>query len=614
MDLSQLHFAYPAWFYSLLFIPVIWAVFFLYYQKKQPQHQLEKFIDKHLIPFLLIDHTHEIKKVWSHLFIWTIVWSCLVLALAGPRWNYREINTYTRDQSLAVLLDLSESMNAKDIHPSRLVRAKQKIEDLLNLSRGVKIGLVAFAADPHMIVPMTEDKETIRHLLPSLDTDLVYVQGSRLAPALEMSAKMLENEPGSNKAIVVITDGGFEDASAIQTVKKIAEKGIAIYTLGVGTLEGAPLNDRHGAAIKKNGATLLSKLEKEKLREISKQGRGRYFDADHSEQVALIFDDLAKRSDIQEETHKTQRFWEEHFYLFLIPVIPFFFWWFRKGFIFASLLVFVAPIPSEASLRDYFYNPEQQAGQAYAAENYPAAAEGFQDPYKKGVAYYRQGDYKAAEEMFRQSTRPEVASGAAYNLGNTLVQQNKLQDAIKAYEDVLKKWPEHTRAKENLELVKKMLEQQEQQKQEDNQNSKDNSEQQKNQQDKQQNEENKQKDESSNTHDNENQKQEQTKQDSDPDQKENRDSDKQESNKSKESPQQDSEEDHSPGAEKEKEKQSERQSPPQKEKEKPMRRSQEDLDADLWLDQIKNDQKTFLKNKFYLESKKNGTKEEVDPW
>ena len=83
-----------------------------------------------------------------------------------------------------------------------------------------------------MIVPMTEDKETIRHLLPSLDTDLVYVQGSKLAPALEMAAAMLENEPGNNKAIVVISDGGFEDASAIHTAKRLAEKGILLYAIG----------------------------------------------------------------------------------------------------------------------------------------------------------------------------------------------------------------------------------------------------------------------------------------------------------------------------------------------------------------------------------------------
>lgn len=597
MDLNQLHFAHPFWLLTLLAIPLVWGLFFLYYREQQPLHQLEKFIDKHLIPYLLVGGGHKKKKLWTPLLFWSLVWSCLGLALAGPRWDFREIATFTYDQSLTILLDLSESMNANDVPPSRLGRAKQKVEDLLNMSKGVKIGLIAFAADPHMIMPMTEDKETIRHLLPSLDTDLVYVQGSKLTPALEMAATMLENEPGNNKAIAVISDGGFEDTSAIHTAKRLAEKGIVLYTIGVGTLEGAPLKDRQGSVVKKNGSPIISKLEKEKFSEISKIGHGRYFDADHSEQVALIFEDLEKRSDVKQEAHKTQRFWEEHFYLFLLPVLPFFLWWYRRGYIFALLLFM--PTYSQASLSSYFYNSEQQANQAYENEDYTTAGHAFQDPYRKGVAYYRMGDYAAAEEMFRLSARPEVASRAAYNLGNALVQQNKLQDAIAAYEEVLEKWPDHKHAKENLELVKKMLEQQEQQQQEE-----------KNKQNQQQQE---QKENSSQKQDTEKPSEEQSQKDSTSEDKKADNDQKQESFDSEKSPQ-------NPSEEKDSQDEAEAQQPqeqtlsPQQEREKPTPRSQQDLDADLWLDQIKNDPKTFLKNKFFLESKKNGTKEEVDPW
>lgn len=511
------------WFWALLAIPLALGLY--YFSKHRFLHQLEKFIDKHLIPHLLIGEKEKKKKLWTGVLLWSFVWSLLVIALAGPRWDFREIDTYTRDQSLAILLDLSESMNAEDISPSRLGRAKQKIEDLLNKAKDAKIGLIAFAADPHMIVPITEDIETIRHLLPTLNTDLVYVQGSKLTPALEMAATMLDNEPGDSKAIVVISDGGFEDGSAIHTAKKLAVKGIIIYAIGIGTTDGAPLKDRKRAIIKKNGSIILSKLEKEKFKEISKMGQGRYFDAGHSEQVSIIFDDLEKRSDVQQKTHKTKRFWEDHFYLFLLPVLPFYLLWYRRGSIFALLLVFFTPACSEA----LFYNQEQRAGQAYDQGDYEAACEGFSDPYRKGVAYYRKGDYKTAEEMFRQSTKQE----APYNLGNALALQNKLQEAAAAYEAVLEKYPHHTKAKENLEVIKKMLEQQQEEQQPEEQ-----------QQEKKENE---------------NQEQ-------------------------------------------------------QNEKETPEPRSQEDQDADLWLDQIKNDPQSFLKNKFYLESKKNGTKEEVDPW
>lgn len=607
MDISQLHFSHPLWFWAFLALPLAWGLFAFCYRGRQPFHQLEKFIDKHLIPYLLHGGENKKKKLWTHLLVWSLVWSFLVIALAGPRWDFREVDTYTRDQNLAILLDLSESMNAKDIAPSRLGRAKQKIEDLLRLSTGVKIGLIAFAADPHMIVPMTEDKETVRYLLPSLDTDLVYVQGSRLAPALEMANAMLENEPGSNKAVVVISDGGFEDASAIYTAKNLSEKGIVLYAMGVGSQEGSLLKDRQGAVVKKNGSPMISRLEKEKLREISKIGRGRYFDADHSEQVALIFEDLEKRSDVQRESHKTHRFWEEHFYLFLLPVLPFFLWWYRRGGIFALFLFCLMPDCSEASLSSYFYNAEQRAEQAYANEDYAAAGHDFQDPYRKGVAYYRMGDYSAAEEMFRQSTRPEVASCSAYNLGNALVHQNRLRDAITAYEEVLEKWPDHNQAMENLELVKKMLEQQEPPQHEEKQDPQDGQEESKSQRDQKQGDNASQKDDPQQQSDKQPQ--------NDPASAE-KEAEQEQKNQKQEEPVREE-----PSQEKEPPQANEDSSLPQEqtlaarpEKEKPAPRSQEDLDADLWLNQMKNDPKSFLRNKFYLESKKNGTKEEINPW
>jgi Ca-activated chloride channel family protein len=261
--------------------------------------------------------------------------------------------------------------------------------------------------------------------------------------------------------------------------------------------------------------------------------------------------------------------------------------------------MFFAFIPNytQASLSSYFYNSDQQANQAYENGDYATAGKTFQDPYKKGVAYYRMGDYSAAEEMFRLSIRPEVASSAAYNLGNALAQQNRLQDAITAYEDVLKKWPDHKQAKENLELLKKMLQQEEQQ-QKDDQNNQNDSDQQKNEQNQQQQKEN-----SSPQEDSKEQPKDQPQKDSNSDEQRAGNTQKQENTAKEESPQDNLDT-----------KQQEQTTAPQQEKEKPIKRSQEDLDADLWLSQIKNDSKSFLKNKFYLESKKNGTKEEVDPW
>lgn len=463
MDLNHFHFTYPLWLWAGIMIPIMWVLYFLYFQSHQSIHQLEKFIDRHLLPYLLTSSNKK-RFLWRPLFLWSCVWLGLTLALAGPRWDYREIDTFSRDQQLVILLDLSKSMTAGDIQPSRLIRAKQKIEDLLNLSQGTKIGLIAFAADPHMIAPITDDLKTIQHLLPALDHELIYVQGSRLSSALTMASTMLDAEPGSNKALLIISDGGFEDASAITTAKKLADRGIAIYTMGIGTDQGAPLKDLQGNVLKKNGVPVLSKLEKNKLYEISKIGNGRYLEADYTGQSEVsLLQDLEKRGELQLNISKKNRFWNEYFYLALFPILPIVLLWFRKGALIILPWIFLShPAVTEASLSDYFVNSEERAKRIFDESEYETAAHEFQDPFRKGVSYYKAGDFPKAEEMFRLSTRPEVSSSAHYNLGNALAHQDKLEEAINAYEEVLKEWPDHIQAKENLDLLKKLKEQQKQ--------------------------------------------------------------------------------------------------------------------------------------------------------
>jgi Ca-activated chloride channel family protein len=522
-------------------------------------------------------------------------------------------------------------MNAKDIKPTRLIRAKQKIEDFLNRSQGVKIGLIAFAADPHMITPLTEDKETIRHLLPSLNTDLVYVQGSRLSSALEMASAMLESEPGNNKALLVISDGGFEDASAIAVAKKLVEKGIIIHAMGVGTPEGAPMHDRKGNVVKKNGNPILATLDKDKLMGVAVAGNGHYLEARYdSEPETIIFTQLEKNADTQINENKKRKFWDERFYLFIFPSLPFLLWWFRRGYLFAILLIFISPTfgVEATDVKSFFKNSEEIGKDALENGDYETAVLKFQDPYKKGVCCYRAGQYAEAEKLFRESCREEVASQAAYNLGNTLVQQQKLKEALEAYEEVLKRWPDHTKARENLEIVKQMLQQQNQedsQQQKSDQQSDSNSQQnssdksndhenqegQKSDQDQQngnQDKPNPNQNESSSNQDKHNSKQDKSSSNQD---ESNSNQEEQNFNQDKQNPNQEEQASNQDSQELRDSQIEEKSGSEQKGK---ASKTQKDLDADVWLNRITNDQSTFLKNKFYIESKKNGTKEGIDPW
>jgi len=619
---ENLHFAYPIYLWALLAIPLVSLFCFFFCRRKHQPHQLEKFIDSHLLPYLLRNPSSKKGSLFKYLFLWSLVWSLLTLAIAGPRWSFREMETFSKDQSLVVLLDLSKSMDASDVKPSRLILARQKIEDLINASKGVKIGLIAFAADPHMIIPLTEDKEAIRHLLPTLDTDLVYKQGSKLAPALDMASDMLDAEPGSNKAVVVVSDGGFEDASALVTAKKLAGRGIVIHTVGVGTIEGSPLKYQAGNVVKRNGVPILSKLDIERLVAITKIGNGTSFGASHLDQsVPVILKELDSRAEAQVALGKKDRFWDEYFYLLIIPALPILLWWFKRGAIVAMVSIMLFPsFNLQADVADHFKNSEELGKQALDCGDYETATHQFQDPYRKGVAYYKAGRFAEAAELFKQSDRPEVTSSAAYNLGNAFAQQHKYKEAITAYENVLKQWPDHAKAKENLEIVKKLQEEEQQQgdgDSEDEQQNDDSQEDQKNQdnenQDKQEKEDNNQddSDDSDNKNEEDNQdSQEQQNEDSSEDDEKNNDQDKE---KQEQEPEKDDQEE---GSDQDKQ-QEEEQPPPQPKNEEQSAstdKSQEDYDADLWLNRISNDPKAFMKNKFYIESVKKETTEGVNPW
>ena len=558
MAFNELHFAHPAWLFIGLIIPIVWVLYYLFFQKARHRLQrLEEFIDSHLLPFLLVNRQEKGRFFWKPLLLWTLVWACLTIAIAGPRWSSREIETFSADQTLVIVLDLSESMNATDIKPSRLMRAKQKIEDIINASMGVKIGMIVFAQDAHIITPITDDKETIRHLLPSLDTDLMYIQGSQLSSALDMAYPMLQAEPGANKALLVISDGGFEEKRAGASAKKLHEMGVIIHAMGVGTLEGAPLYSNRST---KKTAPPFSKLEKGKLIEMCKVGGGCYFEAEYSNDEEIVLKDLRSRADATLSRGRKDHYWDERFYIALFPILPILLWWFRRGALFALLLLFAPRL--EADVTDYFKNSEQSGQEAFDQGEFEKAAELFQDPYRQGISCYKAKKYTEAETLFRKSSREEVRMSSLYNLGNALVRQQKLKNAITTYEEVLEQWPDHENAKANLELVKKMLKEQ-------------------NQSDQNQKNKNENKDDSDEqAQDNENESQSEQ--------------DTQDDNESQSEPLNNNEE--------------------KSAEESPDKKEMNDEDADFWLNKIENDPKMFLKNKFTIESKKIGTKEEVDPW
>jgi Ca-activated chloride channel family protein len=608
MQFEQFHFENPYWLWLLIAIPCIWLLYSFFHHSKFFKQNLENFIDKDLLPHLLKNNQGGNRSIYKKLVIWSLIWACFSIAMAGPRWDYTDIDTFTPDQSLVILLDLSKSMDATDENPSRLARAKQEIEDILTSNNNIKIGLVAFAADSHMISPITDDMETIRNLLPSLTTDIVYIQGSKLSPALDMAKKQLAFESGKNKSILLISDGGFEDGSAIGLASDIAKEGIVINTMGVGSKEGAPIPDGDGSFVKQNGKTLVSTLDSQRLKAVSDAGGGYYIKAEYlGNDTKKILSQIEAKAKAEEKTKHKTRQWEERFYLLLIPVMLLLLPWFRRGYSF-GVVMFLVLLPAQnshaISFEKLFKNDEQLAKQYLENSEYEKAEEKFSDAYRRGIAQYKAGKYEEAEKSFAESSREEVQLNAKYNLGNALAHQQKFEDAIDAYENVIEKQPDNENAKHNLEVVKKLLEQQ--QKQENkNQDSQEGDKSEDSKQAKQSKSEKASKNDKSEEQESKEQ-----------DLKQANKADEKESEQSKLEEKQNADEEKNMN-EQDMAKPSEQQdeNPNEKQNKNTQRvKTQTDIDADQWLNKITNEPKSFLKNQFYIESKRKGTKQESNPW
>lgn len=463
------HFAEPQWLPALLLIPLLWGMYRLFRANTRQGQKLREFADAHLLPHLLEDHRAAGGgfSALHSLTLWSIVWACAVLAMAGPRWDYTDTKVYRPASELIILLDLSRSMDVADVKPSRLVRARQEIGDVLHYSEGVNIGLVAFAKIPHMIAPLTDDRQTLMRLLPSIKTELVYTQGSRLVQALDMAGRMLSQDQAKiERHVLILSDGGYEDPEAqiYRALRALTDRGVRVHVMGVGTSQGGPVPNGQGGFYRgRIGSPIMAPADFARLRSIARDGQGLYLDATYQQEDTRAFLDEIGVGKVDEQNgERVIRQWEERFYIFLLPGLLLILTWFRRGIVFPVVLLTLAMTSTSAQadgMRDYFLTEEQRGRKALEERNYQQAEEIFKDDaYRRGVVQYKAGDYESAAESFERADRPEIAEDARYNLGNAQLMAGQIEDAIKAYEEVLKGNPEHQDAAHNLEIARKMLE------------------------------------------------------------------------------------------------------------------------------------------------------------
>lgn len=316
---SGFHFSQPYWLLGLLALPLV--AFWLWRSAaKAARGPIHCYADAHLLPHL--SGTRELKpsERWSRFLGWCLLWLLLLTAMAGPRWDYSSVRLFHPGDNLLVLLDISRSMDATDAAPSRLARARQEIQDLIIQNRELRLGLIAFASVPHVISPVTEDSRALLLTLPALSSDLSQLQGTRLQAALDRAEQLLGALPNdSAKAILLISDGDFDEPGLEARVSSLAERGIPLHVLGIGTPSGADVPGERGPLLGPSGTPVRTSLKEAELLALAKAGAGIYQLADYRDADTRAVLEAAAQSRLPAAVSDDRtRIWHERFY---IPVV-----------------------------------------------------------------------------------------------------------------------------------------------------------------------------------------------------------------------------------------------------------------------------------------------------
>ncbi len=282
---EQFHFLQPLWLLGL--IPLALLVWRLR-RAASGDNPWTRIIDARLRPLLLAGQNHKI----NHSLLWLlgIGWMLTILALANPVWEKQVRPLYQTSAARVIVLDLSLSMLDHDLKPSRLARARFKIEDILARKDEGQTGLVVFAGDAFTVTPLTRDVDTIRALLKSLDPGLMPVQGSRADLGLQKAGELLQQAGLSNGQILMFADGVVGD-KARKAAAQLREQGYRVSVLGIGTQNADPLTNAKGQLLRFTGDKLIvPQLETSALRAVAEAGGGRYrtFSSGNTDIKALL--------------------------------------------------------------------------------------------------------------------------------------------------------------------------------------------------------------------------------------------------------------------------------------------------------------------------------------
>lgn len=463
MSMNDIHFLRPNFLY--LFIPFM--ICLLIFMRGNKQTNIwQKICDKELMPYILTKRPQST----NFIYIFTLATlTLLIIALAGPAWQKIAQPLIKSQSGLVIALDLSPSMNAEDIKPSRLQRALYKITDLLNRRQEGQTALLVFSKDAFVVTPLTDDTATIKALLPVLETKIMPSTGHNVSQVILKATELLTQAGIQNGSVLLLTSE-LTDSDMHKSIEMALSQGVKISILGIGKeQESAPIPKQAGGFIKNaTGALAMTTLAKKNLSQLASSTGGLYvsISPDNSDADLLVqkMDSMILKED-NNHSELIHHKWHDQGYLLVLLALPFVSLIFRRGMLAITLLIL--PQFLQASYADLWKTADQQAEQLFHQEHFQEAKNLFQNEDWQAAVNYRLGDYETAAELFQNN---QSADGL-FNLGTAKAKLGDLEGALEAYNKALALQADHEDALYNKKIIEDYQKQQKNQADQSNQKS-----------------------------------------------------------------------------------------------------------------------------------------------
>lgn len=418
----------PNYLYLLVLIPVLALIRFFVVRKQKKR--LRRFGEMSLLKELMpgVSRWRPAIKFW----LLEAALAMMILVVARPQMGTK-ISTEKRvGIETIIAMDISNSMLAEDVAPSRLDRSKMMVENMVDNFTNDKIGLIVFAGDAFVQLPITSDYVSAKMFLNSIDPSMMASQGTDIATAINMATHSFTQEEGVGKAIIVVTDGEDHEGGAVEAAKDAKKKGMNVFVLGVGSQKGAPvpIPGSNAYITDNSGNTVMSILNENMCREIASAGGGAYIHVDNNSNAQRQLNSELDRLSKKEIASEIYSDYDEQFQAFIIIALL---------LLIAEICLLECKNPLLKKFTLFGKKRTTAAGALLLLAAVAANAQTDRQHIRDGNKLYRSGKYADAEVAYRKAIEKNSRNPqAVYNLGNALLAQGKDSAAVRQFEDAAK--------------------------------------------------------------------------------------------------------------------------------------------------------------------------------